>query len=303
MSWSAPLPLAEPPARFPALTRVGLAAAGYTLATGSAVAAWHHVVGTAPFGLALAVCLAPALLAIALALTAQADRRQYVVRLVAVALMGPIGVLFWSLDGPTRPGLGMALAIGFALLHVLAFVLAVRWLGAFTTRIDPDAGTLAVGRAMLVRRLASLQSLGLPLEIRPDGASSAGLRITWHPSAEPERRHVVQLVPDEANREVTVREWLQADGAAPADADEASLRGPGEPAFDPARPDAQRVWLRTVQTTLLDAQRLQALPLALHGDRVAWSGGTPALPDTDTLMALLARIVTRSGWAWCPRLG
>ena len=291
------------PGRFPALTRVGLAAVAYTAVMGAACAAWHRHVGSAPAGWALAVCFAPALLAAAFALTAQADRQQYVARLLAAALMGPIGVLFWSLEGPTRPGPGMALAIGFALLHLVAFLLAVRWLAAFTTQIAPQTAAPPADRGTLLRRLASLRALGLPLDIRVPAAPHE-LQLAWQPTGQPGRRHVVRLCVDESTREVVVHERLQADGAAPADADEASMRSAGDDAFDPARPDAQRVWLRTVQTTMLDAARLRDMPLVLRGEQVAWAGpGAPALPDTDTLMAALAAIVVRSGWAWRPRLG
>lgn len=299
----------DPAQRFPALTRVGIAAVAYTGVLGAACAAWHRAAGTAPEWWALAVSFAPALLALACALTAQHDRRQYVARLMAATLMGPILVLFWSLDGPTRPGLGMALAIAFVLSHGAAFVLAVWWLAAFTTQIAPEGAAEGAAApaspATLLRRIASLRALGLPLDVRETAPAPAqGLQISWHPTGRPERVHVVQLRLDAAGRAVAVHERLQADGAAPADADEASMRSPGEPAFDPARPAAQRVWLRTVQTTMLDDQRLREVPLALDGDRAVWTrAGAPALPDTDALMACLAAIVTRSGWGWRPRLG
>lgn len=294
---------AGPDPRFPALTRVGIAAVAYTGVMGAACAAWHRAAGTAPAWWALAVTFAPALLALAFAFTAQHDRQQYVARLMVAVLMGPILVLFWSLDGPTQPGLGMALAIAYALVHAAAFVLAVWWLAAFTTQIAPEAMAAPASPAALLRRLASLRALGLPLDVR-ETAPAHALEIAWQPTGQAERTHVVQLRLDAAERAVAVHERLQADGAAPADADEASMRGAGEPAYDPARPQARRVWLRTVQTTMLDAGRLHDVPLALDGDRAVWTrAGAPALPDTDTLMAFLAAIVTRSGWGWRPRFG
>jgi hypothetical protein len=303
------LSVAEPTDRFPALTRVGIAAVAYTSLMGAACAAWHRAAGTTPAWWALVVSFAPALLALSCALTAQHDRRQYVARLMAATLMGPLLVLFWSLDGPTRPGLGMALAIAFALLHGAVFVLAVWWLAAFTTQIAPEGAAEGAAApaspAMLLRRLASLRALGLPLDVRETAPGPAQwLQISWHPTGQPGRVHVVQLRLDAANRTVAVHECLQADGAAPADADEASMRSPGEPAIDPARPAAQRVWLRTVQATMLDDQRLRDVPLALQDERAVWTGAdSPALADTDALMACLAAIVTRSGWGWRPRLG
>lgn len=290
-------------ARFHPLGRAALAGVAYTSLLGAAFAGWHRAVGTEPAWLALAISVAPALLATVAALTSPQDRRQYIARVLVVVLMAPILQLFWSLEEPTHWGPGMALAIGGALLHAVAFVLAVRWLAAETTAIDAAPHTPAASRAALALRLASLGTLELGLRV-DDRAAPAGLRFVWQPSGDSERCHHVELRLDEAAHAVVVLERLQADGAAPVDADEASLRGAGDSAFDPTRPDAQRVWLRTLQTTMLDAAQVEAAPVVLQDGRAAWSGaGRPALPDTDTLMALLAKIVLHSGWAWRPRMG
>lgn len=289
-------------ARFAPLTRAAAACTAYLLAVGLAFAAWHLAAGTAPVAMAMAICAAPALLCAGFSLRAQTDRRQYIAWPMVTLLMAPILLLFWSLDGPTRPGLGMALAIGFALLHAVAFVMAVLWMGAFTTRIEPAAGTPVASTAMLVRRLAALPSLGLPLDLHADPAHRR-LQFAWTPGGPDTQRHHVTLNLQPDTMQVEVLEQLRADGAAPADAGQASMRAPGDPFFDPSRPEAQKVWLRTVQSTMLDQQRLAAAPVALVGEQLAWRGpALRTLPDTDALMACLAHIVVQSGWSWAPRL-
>lgn len=290
------------PARFSPLTRAAGACIAYLLAVGLAFAAWHLAVGTTPVALAMAICAAPALLCAGFALRAQTDRRQYIAWPMVTVLMAPILLLFWSLDGPTHFGLGMVLAIGFALLHAAAFVVAVMWMGAFTTRIEPAAGTPAASTATLVQRLAALPSLGLPLDLHADPAHRR-LQFVWSPDGADAQRHHVTLSLQPEAMQVEVLEQLRADGAAPADAGQASMRSLGDPFFDPSRPQAQKVWLRTVQSTMLDQERLAAAPVTLVGDQLAWRGpALRTLPDTDTLMACLAHIVVQSGWSWAPRL-
>lgn len=289
-------------ARFAPLTRAAAACIAYLLGVGLAFAAWHLAVGTTPVALAMAICAAPALLCAGFALRAQTDRRQYIAWPMVTLMMAPILLLFWSLDGPTRFGPGMVLAIGFALLHAAAFVVAVMWMGAFTTRIDPAAGTPVASTATLVQRLATLPSLGLPLDLHADPAQRR-LQFAWTPDGVDAQRHHVTLNLQPDTMQVEVLEQLRADGAAPADAEQASMRSPGDPFFDPSRPQAQKVWLRTVQSTMLDGERLATAPVALIGEELAWRGpALRTLPDTDTLMACLAHIVVQSGWSWAPRL-
>lgn len=295
-----PVP-AKAPGRFPPLTRAGFVVTLYLLAVGIGFIVWHRMVADVTPGIAVPISLAPALLAAVFAATHQTDRRQYAARLGAVGLMSPIGLLFWTIDDPSL-GLGCALAIGFAVLHAGAFVAGVVWMGRFSTRIDATQGIAAVDAATLLRRLASLRDCGLPLALHTDNAH-AELNLSWQPSDQPERLHSVRLRLVAPDHEVRVHERLGADDAPPLSADEASMRSPGEPAFDPTRPDAQRTWMRTVQATMLDAGHLAGAPVALAGDRVVWTGrGLPTLPDTDALMACLATIVLGSGWHWRPAL-
>lgn len=293
---------ASRPGRFPPLTRAALACVAYLLLVALAFAAWHVAIGTAPLAYALAICFAPALLCAIFALRSQHDRRQYIARTMVTVLMTPILLMFWSIDGPTQPGLGMALAIAFALLHAAVFVMAVMWMGAFTTRIEPAAGAPVASTATLVQRLAALPALGLPLDLHADPARQR-LQFAWTPAGPAQQRHQVTLQLQPEASQVEVLEQLRADGSAPADAQQASMRSIGDPAFDPTRPDAQKVWLRTVQSTMLDAERLAAAPVALVGDQLVWRGPAQrTLPDTDALMACLAVIVVQSGWGWAPQL-
>jgi hypothetical protein len=291
------------PWTLPPLIRVGIAATLYALAVSAGFMAWHLWSMTQQSSMALAVSAAPTLLSAALAATSQHDRRQYCARLLAAMMMAPLGVLFWSMDGQLRLGGALALTLAFCVLHAAAFVLGLRWLAGCATRIEPLPAATPVAAGMLATRLVSMASIGPALEARATTTRNPCVRMAWTPTDQPGRTHVVTLRIDAERHEVTVLERLQADGAAPLDADEASMRAPGEPVLDASRPDAQRVWLRTVQTTMLDDERLAAAPVALAGDRVRWSGmESRTLADTDALMACLAAIVVRSGWTWQPRL-
>ena len=120
-------------------------------------------------------------------------------------------------------------------------------------------------------------------------------------SAQDKRSHRIVLAIDGARHEVEVREYLGASGAAPRDAAERSMRGIGDPYFDPSRPDAQAVWARTWQSTMIVPDVLACTRVELTGDRAQpaqdW---TPATDDA--AITLFAAVVTRSGYAWQPRL-
>jgi hypothetical protein len=286
---------AGPRGRFAPLTPMGAATTAYLAAVGAAFAAWHAIDG--PWTLLL--CVAPALVGALLATTSQADRGQYTVRLLAAGMMLPILVLFVLCEDH----IGVAAAIGFVVVHVAAFLLQVVWLSSFTTRIDPPDDVAPVAATALARRLAALPTLGLPIGTAADGEGRA-VRLRWTPPNEPGRQHVVTLWLDASRHEAIVTERVRADDAAPANADERSMRDSlADEAFDPTRPDAQRVWLRVAQTTLLDDARLDAAPVASIGERLVWRGPSPpALADSNTLMACLAVLVLEAGWAWRPKL-
>lgn len=288
-------------ARFPVLTAAGIAAVAYLALVGAVLIAWQrHATGAVPVT-ALLVALAPVLLAAACAASSQADRQQYAARLLATVLMAPILLLFWSIDGPLSWGVGLAVALGSVVLHVAAFVGGIVWMARFTTCIAPAPGIAAIDAEALRRRLLSFGTLGLAIDAQR--AASGTVRLRWQPTGDPEAWHVVHLQLDVATGTVRVLERVGADGAAPRTADEASMRSIGDDPFDPTRPSAQRGWSRTLQTTMLDAGQLAAAPVTLGADRVVWTGvGTPALPDTNALMACLAAVVVRSGWTWRPQM-
>lgn len=283
--------LALPGASFGSLRAVGVTLALWPALQGAVLWAWGSDRGP----LASAVCTAPALLTLALGATSQDDRRQYIARTMAAALMLPLLQLMWAAEPPRVAPVG--LLVGLVLLHVAVFLGAVLWLAAATTRIDAAPGVAPVAPGLLVARLQSLAALGLPLQVAP-GEGTGEWVIDLLGDADPARAHRVLLTIDPAAGGVQVRERLGASGAAPRSADEASMRAPGAPAFDPARPPARRVWARVAQATMIEPQRLAAVRLrwAPEGVAAAEAGGR----DAESLLTLIAAVVTRSGWRWQP---
>jgi hypothetical protein len=276
----------------------GLGAVGATLALwpalqGGMLWAWGSDRGP----LAAALCAAPALATLALAATSQADRRQYVARTLAAAMMLPLLQLMWALEPPRVAS--AALLVGLALLHVAAFLAAVLWLAMVATRVQPAPGVAPVSPGLLVARLRSLAALGLPLRVGP-GDSAHEWLVDLLDDAHPDRSHRVRLWLDPAAACVRVRERLGASAAVPRDADEASMRSLGDPAFDPARPQARRVWTRVAQVTMVEPQRLDAVRLRWSAEGVA--AADPGGRDAESLVTLLAALVVRSGWHWQPLL-
>lgn len=270
-----------------------------------APAAWAAVLWLGAFGTLLGlavgrvsaatllVCGGPALLALGLCFTSRADREQYVMRLCVAALMLPILMLFWALD--RAPGWQLVL---LALGALAGFTGAIAWLASAMTRIAPAPGRSPLGAALLGERLADLaRRLGVPA--RCDGAHR--WQIDLSPMAAPGHAQRLLLDIDEARREVIVRERAGAAGARPRDADEASMRTPGEPAFDPARPDAQRVAYTSVQATQLTSARLARVQLVLDDARRIVQADHARPADEKDAVALFALLVTASGYAWRPR--
>lgn len=123
--------LADDPRRLglASLRPAGIVLAIYQLAFGAAL----YVVLRGDL-LDAALCFGPVALVAALALTSQADRKQYIARLLAAALFLPIGLLFWASSHPA----GGWMLVALAAAHVAAFVLVIAWLARLATRIDPD---------------------------------------------------------------------------------------------------------------------------------------------------------------------
>jgi hypothetical protein len=262
--------LGLPPSSFGSLRAVGALLALWPALQGAVLWAWGSDQGP----IASAVCLAPAVVTLALASTSQDDRRQYVARTMAAALMLPLLQLMWAIEPPRVAP--FALLGGLALLHVL---------------VPP------VEARVLVTRLQSLAALGLPLEVAA-GASAHEWVVELHDDQDVTRAHRVLLTIDAQACRVQVRERLGARGAAPREADEASMRSAGDPAFDPTRPAARRVWARVAQATMIEPQRLAAVRLRWSAEGVA--AADVEGHDAEAQLTLLAALVTRSGWHWQP---
>jgi hypothetical protein len=241
-------------------------------------------------------CMVPAVLVTALGFTAQADRRQYVARLLAGTMFGAIGLLMWA---ASHDNAGLWL-LAFVAALVAAFLGWIVWLAQFTTRIAPAAGVTACAGAELARRLGSLRLPAWHIGVH-DGRTSNQWRVEAVSGGEDKRLHRIDLAIDGQRREVRVREYLGAGGAAPRDAAERSMRAVGDPYFDPTRPDAQAGWSRTWQSTMVVPEVLASTHVELARDRAVpaqdWASGSD-----DAVVTLFAAVVTRSGYAWRPRL-
>lgn len=278
---------------FGTLRPVGVTLALWPALQGAVLWAW----GSERDLVAILVCTAPAALTFVLAATSQDDRRQYVARTLAAAMMLPLLQLMWGLE-PPRVASAWLLG-GLALGHVAIFLTAVVWLAAAATRIDAAPGVAPAAPEALVARLRSLAALGLPLRVSP-GPTANEWVVDLHADAQPDRHHRVLLSIDPEAACVRVRERLGASGAAPRDADEASMRTIGDPAFDPTRPQATRVWARVAQATMVEPHRMEAVNLRWSPEGVA--AADAGARDAESLVTLLAALVTRSGWRWQPLL-
>lgn len=284
----------------------------HTLLAGGAAWFWLSLIGAQRGVLEAILCAAPAVLAVGLGFTSQSDRRQYVVRLLACGAMLPILLLMWA--GSQDPVAGAAplaavpswmarpwlfFSVG-ALVHSLVFIATIWWLAASVTRVEAASTEGKVGRIVLGQRLQSLSTSGLPIDVA-HGAQAGQwvINIRLPPSAG--RSHRVLLEIDDPAGQVLVRERLAVRGAAPHNADEASLRSLGDSPFDPARPDAQWTSGRSIQTTMVEPDKLAAVRLALGGGNA--QPVEPAPTEPEAIVTLLCALVTRSGYAWQPLLG
>ena len=297
--------------RMAPLGRLPLFAVAQLAAMGGLAWTWLAIAGAERGALEALVCAAPAVLALALGFTSQADREQYVLRLVACAAMLPILLMMWagSQDAPEATAATSVLArrpwlffVAFALLHGVVFVAAVVWLAGTVTRVEAAAGSSPVPPALLIARVRSLAAAGAPFDVTP--GTAPGEWVLALRQGEAERSHRVLLQLDERSRTVRVRERLGASGARPRSADEASMRSIGDDVVDPTRPEAQRISSRVAQAQMIDPARLQAARLVVCEDRAEPAPDTlaRAVADPDALIVLLCAVVTRSGWAWQPLL-
>lgn len=301
----------------PGLRGVGAGWTAALLVSGAMAMLFGHVSGRADaFGSVawMAVCASPVLLGGALAATSTADRTQYVARGFAAALLAPIGLALWAgtADGVALPGSTAWLA-GLAAVAVQCAVWAVLllWMARKATRWQPAPGVAPVAWPVLRERLAGLAARGAPLRRVQRGETTIALELEVDPGGE--RAHCVRLAADTVTRCMQVREQLGVQGARPMPA-ESSFHRPGDPRVDGARPRVQRVHGRSLQTTALEPHDLAAWPISVWGGQAEgdvvedahmrpedWDGADAAARGR-ACMALLARVVLDSGWAWQPVL-
>lgn len=278
------------PTQYASLLPAAVAAVCWLAIFGASLA---HTVGRRNLDVLL-VCGGPALLALALAFTSQRDREQYLLRLAASVLMLPILMVFWATDEASAWPLVAHFALALA-----AFAAATAWLATRTTRLAPEAGRVAMPAAALGQRFGEL-ARRLGVTALPQDPHH------WHidlsPMVPAGQAQVLRLTIDDTRREVVARERAGAVNIAPPDAAAASLRSVGDPAFDPTRPQAQRVSFTSVQVTLLTEQRLASVNLTLDGDHHVLRADQPQPMDHRDAVALFALLTTAAGYAWQPRL-
>ncbi len=85
---------------------------------------------------------------------------------MADLLVAGLAFAAWHLAVGTTP-------LAFAPLHAGVFVVALMWMGTFTARIEPAAGTLVARTATLILQPKTLQVEVLE-QLRADGAEAAG---------------------------------------------------------------------------------------------------------------------------------
>ncbi|MFN0186599.1 MAG: hypothetical protein ACKVQR_22535 [Aquabacterium sp.] len=262
---------------------------------------WGFMAGT---GLIEAlVCTLPPAVTLALAFTRRDDRRQYLVRLVAAAAMLPLLLSFWVTDGDGRwDAAAIASLVVWVLAYIAGFCAMVFWMAAGTTRIDADVARPAAAAAgRMADALQALRALQGPAHMPRVTVGPEPGRWNLETAQPGGRIHRVELRLDAARGVVRVREVVSADGAAPANADEASMRTIGDAPFDPARPPAQRVWSRQWQATVIEPHRLGDIPFDADALLPA-AAALQAANTTDAWMHLLAATALRAGLSWQPTL-
>ena len=283
---------------------MGALATLYLIAVGVVTWSWLRWFGVDPTPVISVVCALPAILGALLARSSTVDERQYVARVLACMMFTPALLLFWatSLD----PDAGAAarpiwpFATSLVVVHALCFVGAIFWGGSALTAVAPMPGAAVVSAADLRTRLISLNSTtSVPFEVAM-GADGADVVVSYRHGAEARRSHHVLLNLHEGRREVRVRERLGSAGARPITADEASMRGPADPFFDPTRPQAKRIWGKTAQTTQIEPSRLAAVPLQFKGQATLLPPEFAAPLDGEGMVTVLCALVIRSGWRWQP---
>lgn len=202
------------------------------------------------------------------------------------------------LSAPGEPAARWPFFAAMAITHALTLI---AWAGSHTTRIPALRGAPVATPDRLRARLLSLARPTGPFDITELAADgSQALRIDASPGRR--RTHHITLHIDARRGCVRVHEKLGINGDAPQNADEASMRSPGDDWFDPTRQDARKVWSSAVQATMIVPSRLAAVPLQLHLCHAELPADYAAALDGEGVLTALCALVTRSGWPWQPRM-
>jgi hypothetical protein len=284
------------------LRLLGGIAVAYLTLFGALLLFWLRVTGVDGSWMEALVCFAPAALGLWLARTSTEDRNQYIARVLACMSFLPILLLFWATslepetDMPAR--LVWPFAVGAGMVHAAAFVGMIFWGGSYATMVPAAPGASMASADDLLARLMSLNALGAPFGVTnlAEGEVLVSLRLASGGA----RGHQVKLRLRPRQRLVQVREKLSANMARPSSAEEASMRGAADSYFDPTRPSASRVSGTTLQTSMIDPQKLAAMPLRMFGQKVELPDGYGEALGPDAIVTLLCAVVTGSGWRWQP---
>ena len=282
---------------------MGVLATLYLAVIGGVTWMWLRWFGVEPSPLVTVVCSLPAVLGAVLAMTSMSDERQYTLRVLTCMMFTPVLLLFWATSLDPDPG-ALArpiwpFATGLVAAHALCIVGTIFVGGSALTAVPAATGVAVVGAPELRDRLLSLNAAAAPFEVA-NGSGTEDIVVAYRFSPDARRSHHVLLRLDIGRREVRIRERTGAAGARPITADEASMRGPGDPFFDPTRPNATHVWGKTAQTTQIERPRLNAVPLRFQGREAKLPVDFAASIDGDGMVTVLCAVVTRSGWRWQP---
>lgn len=189
-------------------------------------------------------------------------------------------------------------AVAFSIIHVGCFVGFTFWAGALTTRVAKASDLPTVSQGDLEARLLSLQQAGVPCSAHHTAGGDLCVDYTFAEGIARAQRLTLRI--DSEQRVVRVREQLGVAGDGPRTSSEADMRSVGSVGIDPTRPKAQRIYARSIATTIIEPERLARVPIQLSGPRVTLSADEAAAADPEQLVYLLCAIVTRSGFTWQP---
>jgi hypothetical protein len=274
------------------------AAVAYCAVFGAALFLWLRSLSPQSLGAAF-VCAVPALIA-ALALGRhRGEPSQLIAKTCACMLMPPAGLLLWSNEQVPPDTRTWPVLVTFAVGHVLAFIAFIVWAAPRSTRVEAVSSPPA-GDAELRRALSSLVRTGLGVQAVAGSSEDLVLEYVHDPALPRSVRFVLSL--EGSTHTLYVRELEGIGGAPPKDANEASLRSPGEPSFDPTRPDAQRIYGKSTNATSLDPARIAAIDPRIEAHGVRFGAAPEREVDAKHVAYALAAVTTRMGWGYQPIL-